>query len=254
MLDFYLMVKCGVRETLSINTIKEKINIAKEFGYKGINLTSQSFDSNNWIRVAHLIENDSLTYILSLRPYETTPEYCVRMLSAFNEISNNEIVLNMVSSRHEYDKVIYEEDVEIEERRVMCEQFINDMKSCETIQISNKQKIFITGSTEITKNTVNNSADGIIVVLNKFINGNYSLQNKEVLVRLSILFDENIDSYTLHDLENENVIYGTTESIKEQILSLKEKGATGILVSGIDGGVDDEKINNLVKYFNSEEV
>ncbi len=84
----------------SDNTVEGIRKFSKELdeiGYYSVLLTYDSKDPDRWIKAAHVLDTEQkIKYMPAIRTYSMSPEYCVMMSRAFNEIQKNRLMLNII--------------------------------------------------------------------------------------------------------------------------------------------------------------
>ncbi len=116
MLTFHWMNRRS--EFLSASGIKRLYSLKEKFGYESILLTSKEQQSDNFIKCAATLDPmKKIKYMLAVRPYSMSAQYCAQMVAAFNEIAPGRLMLNIVSGETSGEKKdpdpCYEVDIDI---------------------------------------------------------------------------------------------------------------------------------------------
>jgi len=249
---FHWMYKCSDRGiTQDFKEIKELSEKLEEYGYESINLTSQAFQEDNWINIAHVIDpNKKIKYSLTVAPFSMNPVYCAMMVHSFQRISPDRIMVGIANGKDETEG-FFGDVTSKEERRLKSRDFARRFLNFKLDKYDFKPEILFFGKSEQTIKNVQDFGDGLIICLNDFINNKDSLNlNKKIIIRLSLCILDNEQPEfleNLNDLETNRVLYGNKNEIVSQLDNLISLGATDFLISNVDVDVNSDKIHELVK-------
>jgi len=248
-MNFHCMIKSG----LSTQDLKKAFNELDMVGYKSFLLTFSSEGSDYLVKAANAYQDGQSTGLMfAIRPYAMSPRYLAMMIKSLNEITNNQIMINIIAGTFDKEADLFVTNTSIDDRKAFAGEFVKKLREhCLDLQIT--PKVYFSGSSTQTISNVEEHGDGIIMLLSDYIR-NKSIINslgKEAIARAFILVDESDDiSKARFDAlpngrEKENCIYGTKQSVLAQ---LTEIGCSDFLISGIPYDHYNESVNSLVKH------
>ncbi|CAB4146011.1 Luciferase-like domain containing protein [uncultured Caudovirales phage] len=242
--------------------LSSKLN---DYGYYSILLTYHSRIPDNWIKCANLINlKEKIKYMIAVRTYAISPEYCAMMCESFNRIANDRLMLNIVSGdlhkgESSVDDVILINDyIKTQEDRVIytrkfMEKFIN-------MPIMNKKpEIVITGRSDYAIETASKYGDYGIMMLSEFLKDPKkfdSINNKIVSCSLLIRETDKECEEFLFNLFGEDsnssiyksTIYGSIDTIKDKIWYFKNKyNINDFLINLYEEDTYSENIHQFIK-------
>lgn len=231
----------------SIN-LKELCDEFNNFGYESVLFTVYSRGYDMWTRVANAIsEKHTFKYMMAVRPYLFSPQYLAMLVSSFQKLSNDRVILNMVHGTirdvETFDGIV---DLNFnlldpDERKRHLLIFLDAFKN--NIEMSVKFKvpeIIISGQSDQVLEAAKANDANIALWHDMFIaNPERILKNNfnKVYISTYILVTET-------DKEAESIInslpeerrsaislYGSKETLKNKIIKLSEMGVTDIIFS-----------------------
>jgi alkanesulfonate monooxygenase SsuD/methylene tetrahydromethanopterin reductase-like flavin-dependent oxidoreductase (luciferase family) len=230
-------------EDTSIDHLKTISNIVDEFGYESILLVYHSKLDDNWIKAARVLDiNHKFKYMPAIRTYAISPEYCAMISKAFYSIAPNRLMLNIVSGdlhKEETsieDLVWFSKDLDTPEKRLI---YTDDWLS-KFLKLSNNtvSEIVMGGHSDETKlmaekyNAINLS---MLNMHKQAYNRPNFIKNTKQMLSLSIIINES--QTEVKDMLSKSLgsdqwtIYGNKNSVKKQLIDLKQLGATDLLIS-----------------------
>jgi alkanesulfonate monooxygenase SsuD/methylene tetrahydromethanopterin reductase-like flavin-dependent oxidoreductase (luciferase family) len=244
----------------SVEDIKEVSQKLEDSGYYSMLMVYHSKISDYFIKAARAIDpRHRLKYMQAIRTYAISPEYCAMMCEAFNEISNNRLMLNIVSGDLHKDETSIDDVVFINEmiktpdqRLKYTEEWISKFNSLDIM--SNKPEIVMAGHSEKTKRMAKDLGYTHVSQLNMYLesyNLDTNIINEKQMVALGISIKENTDEAEnffskLTEAEKGWTICGTVDFITEKISWLQKMGVTDIMVVPLSGDNPDD-IHSLIK-------
>jgi len=231
----------------SVSGLQKLSKELDDVGYYSMLLTYDSVVSDNWIKTAKAIdENQKIKYMIAIRTYAISPEYCVMMSKGFNEISENRLILNVTSGNfqpHEnpINNLIYINDqVDTREKRIAyTKKWIKKYK--ELYNELNIPEIVISGHSPETTDIAKNYAD---YHLTSYKHVGSFFHNKNIIA-INIIVDNNINKIenflNQYGYKKEFVLYGNEDMVYKKLVNiLKENENTNIefMFSGL---LEDEK-------------
>jgi hypothetical protein len=249
----------------------------EDSGYESVLLTFHSQQADYFIKsAAALIPGDRLKYMLALRPYHVSAQYCGMMTIAYNEVDKNRLVFNWVAGdfHQREDEPQMESDIfgksesvdTVQKRTTFLREFIKTYKFyCPT---SIRPPMVFSGYSDYTLDTVRMFNGTSLCMLDTY-RGNIEkfegVENRMVAAVVSILksnedieeFNKKVIPSNPRDL-NYSII-GDYETVKKQILELKNEKITDLLIithrTYLDDLLNKENfimVNKLVKEINSQ--
>jgi alkanesulfonate monooxygenase SsuD/methylene tetrahydromethanopterin reductase-like flavin-dependent oxidoreductase (luciferase family) len=249
----------------SIGHLKTISGIVDEFGYESILLVYHSKIDDNWIKAARALDtNHKFKYMPAIRTYAISPEYCAMISKAFYSISPNRLMLNIVSGDLHGEETSIEDliwfgkDLDTPEKRLK----YTDDWLLKFFELSNNtvSEIVMGGHSNETKlmaekyNAINLS----MLNMHKQSYGNPNfIKNTKQMLSLSVIINESqaeVDRMLSKSLGSDQwTIYGNKDSVKMQLNSLKDLGATDLLVSPHPEDKDVSSIHYLIKEMIGEQ-
>jgi alkanesulfonate monooxygenase SsuD/methylene tetrahydromethanopterin reductase-like flavin-dependent oxidoreductase (luciferase family) len=252
-----LRTNSGSDSVANIARLSSRLNHS---GYKSMLLTYFSKSQDNWIKAVKAgSENESIKYLVAIRTYAISPEYCAMICRSFEEILPNKLSLNIVHGSIKDSENVFESLVNFDQRlesaegrriytRDWLEKFLN-------LDHGNPE-IYLSGNSDETRGLCNYFNVGHAASLNKFkkyLNAGGKVINSIEMIAASIVIrdtDEEALSFIMNSNEKNMIswtIYGSQESVESQIKELETIGVTDIM---IDGYLEDEeyfRIDKMVK-------
>lgn len=254
----------------------------EDAGYESVLLTFHSSQADYFIKsAAAIVPGHKLKYMIALRPYHVSPQYCSMMTMAYNEIDQGRLVFNWVAG--DFHNRSDESDIEfdifgksdlidtIKKRTTFLRDFVKMYKMY--CPISVMPPMVFSGFSDYTLDTAKMFGGTSLCMLDTYrdlpdrFNG---IENRMVAAVVTILdSEEEIEKYKekVMPLNPRHMLFsivGTHESVKQQILKLKDEKITDLLIATSAVYMDDSwnnstwntenhaKVNKLVKEINTE--
>lgn len=246
-------------------------------GYYSVLLTFHSQQADYFVKsAAALTPGHKLKYMIALRPYHVSPQYCAMMTIAYHEIDKNRLMFNWVAGdfhtrndepHTEFDIFLKSEPVDtVEKRTVFLRDFVKMYKLyCPT---SAKPEMVFSGYSDYALDTVRMFNGTSLCMLDTY-RGNAQrfegIEKRMAAVTISILDSNNdIEEYSQKALHHNPNLMGHTlagdyETVKNKILALENEKITDLLiityVPSLDKSWNKEnykRVNKLVKEINNE--
>lgn len=234
-------------------------------GYYSLLLVYHSTQPDAWIKCAHALnKKHKFKYMIAMRPYAISPEYFSMMCNAFNELSPNRIMFNIVAG-----------DLQKEEKSVEHALFIGDLidtsekrieytanwikKLKEIKKIWPFPEIVMSGFSEKTLETAAEFADYNLCMIDTYKDHTERfMKNKKRMVSAQIVIRDTyeeakkfVDINVPEKHKQAWTIFGTDKDIIKEFEYLESIGVTDIMLRVNN---QDDKINllhNFVKEYNS---
>jgi len=220
----------------------------ENIGYESVLLTFHSQSPDYLVKsAAALIPGQNLKYMIALRPYHISPQYCGMITEAFNQIDPNRLIFNWIAGD---DKSTAGEQPQMDvygntdtldsiiKRTTFLRNFIKDYNSISFL--TNKPQMIFSGYSEYTLETTK-MFDGTSLSMIDDYRDNLArfngIKNRMVAVSPIILdTQEDVDEYkkflpTKGSRLLEMSIVGTRENVKKDLLKLENEGITDVLIN-----------------------
>jgi alkanesulfonate monooxygenase SsuD/methylene tetrahydromethanopterin reductase-like flavin-dependent oxidoreductase (luciferase family) len=264
MLKFHFMHQYEIPNEQSMI---ENSFIFENVGYESVLYPFTTNTPDNWFKIIRTLNtNHKFKYMVALRPFHLSPEYCAMMIEAMNQIQPNRLILNLLSGQNtpnqKEHETFYDNTYTVDskqDRREYVRFYIEKLLSNNLISV--KPKFVISGYSEYAIDTAKQYNQIILSMLAEYRGvPNRFLDVKRKMVAINLLirdtWEEANDSldymieswinpgYTekekqhIRKEEKINTFLGTAEQVKEQLLSLEQEGITDVLVSIFSTDID----------------
>lgn len=240
MIKFHWMQRVTPYTLLLPDEMKDNNQIFNKLNYESVLLTYYEGMSNAFIKIANSIKpNDSFKYMVAVRPFTVSIDFLISILNAFNEISKDRIVLNLVVGN------VSNEILDYNKRLEHHREFIKDFRSKYNITT------YISGSSDYVIETGLDYADGIIT---EFANYNKfkTMLDKNIIFLIPICVrDTKEEAESLGKQMGFEGVYGNINDIKIKLEEIENMGIKQLMLCPLDN--DDQQyrihdtIYNLIK-------
>jgi alkanesulfonate monooxygenase SsuD/methylene tetrahydromethanopterin reductase-like flavin-dependent oxidoreductase (luciferase family) len=249
----------------------------EDAGYESVLLTFHSSQADYFIKsAAAIVPGHKLKYMIALRPYHVSPQYCSMMTMAYNEIDQGRLVFNWVAG--DFHNRSDEPDIEfdifgksdltdtIKKRTTFLRDFVKMYKMY--CPISVMPPMVFSGFSDYTLDTAKMFSGTSLCMIDTYrenLNKFDGIKNRMVSAFVTIIESEKeIEEFKkitipLNPRHMNFSIIGNYETVKEQILNLKDEKITDLLVvtevTHMDESWNKENdviVNKLIKEINSE--
>ena len=240
-------------------------NILEDAGYYSVLTVYHSQISDSWIKIAHALNPEHrLKYMIAMRTYAISPEYCAMMCEGFNEISPNRLMLNIAAGDVHIDETSVDDVVAIsdllkthEDRVKYTSDWLNKFLNLELLR--NKPEIIVSGTSENTINNANIYGDGHLSMYCSYKEGLKELIKtpKKMVCVAMVIRDTHEEAREFYEGLPKNMgylscLFGTEYEIIESINNLKKEGVTDLLISKAHDDEQYYRIHSMVKRFNNK--
>lgn len=239
-------------------------------GYKSVLYVFDSHTASYFIKIAKTLNTQhSFKYLIALRTFTISPDFCATILKAFHEIQPNRISLNLLAGdlntriNKIEDKQVdfkgsYEAIENVQDRRENVRWFTKKIR--ENTQLENIHTDFVfSGLSDYALETARIYNSPILVMIDDYFNnrGNFK-NNQQVMVSVRILIretdNEALESLNLlstRDRDKDCTICGTEDTVMKRIKELETSGVTDLLLHAFDDDIESVKgLHRLVKKYN----
>lgn len=257
------------RGVLSPKEIASRSVQWNDSGYSSVLLTFNSSSPDNWIKAAAACHpGQKLKYMIALRPYHLSPQYCAMMVEAFNLIDPGRLILNFVAgdvqNRPEEGA---QQDVfgnseklkTIDDRKKFLRLFVQELISSNVI--TTKPELVFSGFSEYTVETayINNGIllamyDDYLRNIELFSKVNQRMVAVQAFVRDTDAEASEITKIINRERELDYTIYGSKETIKSKLLLMKSQGITDVLIHSHFHDNELDKIHLAIKEILQEGI
>jgi hypothetical protein len=266
-------------EPLNAKRLRSLSSRLEDYGYYSVLLTFHSKSPDYLIKsAAALIPGDKLKYMIALRPYHISPQFCAMVTEGYNEIDSERLIFNWIAgdfdSRNDesiqVDVLGKTESIDnIIKRTVFLRNFVKQYNSFDIV--SKKPEMVFSGLSDYTLETTkifNGTSLCMIDDYRKNIQSFDGIKNRMVCVNPIIInSNKEIEDYkkiinSINPRSVDTTIIGDRDSVKEKLFKLKNEGITDILLDtnrpeafGIfnrESRINDMLVNDLVKEMNYE--
>jgi|LauGreDrversion4_2_1035121.scaffolds.fasta_scaffold173245_3 alkanesulfonate monooxygenase SsuD/methylene tetrahydromethanopterin reductase-like flavin-dependent oxidoreductase (luciferase family) len=263
MLTFHWMNRRN--ELLSPSGIKRLYSQKEKFGYESILLTTKEHQSDAFITCAATLDPlKKIKYMIAVRPYSISAQYCAQMVASFNEIAPGRLMLNIVSGETSGEKKdpdpCYEVNVDINTPQgrldyvpIWLEKFTNTyaMGKKPTILVGTKNIELLNSTKQYTDISLCMMDDYVRNPDQYRLNYNRRMVSAQVIIRNT---DEEAleiinNTYTSKPRIKDWTLWGSRETVKQKIINLKDIGVTDVMLNnGTDVIQQDTDIIDQLVY------
>ena len=248
----------------TIESLKEYSEILNNSGYESVLTVYHSTIADNWIKTARVLnKKHKLKYMVAIRTYAISPEYCAMMCKAFYEIQSNRLILNILAGDLQKEENSINNVLEIndliktyEDRVLYTKKWMDKFLESDIFKKNPKIKpiLILSGS---SKQTIENSekyGDGHLTTYSKYkyeLNGQVNTKIKMVYVDIIIrdTYEEAIEYIpkNINEVQMQSIIAGTELQIIEKFKEMEEEGITDIMICRKQEDKEQDRIHNLIK-------
>jgi len=251
-------------------SIKNFFNVLNDTGYDGILFVYHSTVSDYWIKCARYLDTShKFKFIIAMRTYAISPEYCNMICNSFNEIQPGRLKLNVVAGDlHEHetsvsDVVFISDLINTTEKRVF---YTKEWLEKFTKISKDLPEIIISGYSDMANKNAELYADEQLMMLSTYKNlmkDKIKCKGKMVSVPVCIAdTNEEAEEKILklwgnNDMMMDSAVYGTKEEVIKQIISLSEIGITNALISPVEPEQEDvmhKMAKELIREINNANI
>ena len=237
----------------------------EKVGYDSLLLTFNSASQDNWIKsAAALIPGHKLKYMIALRPYHLSPQYCAMMIEGFNSIEKDRLILNFVAgdvqNRPEEpdQKDVFGETEKlktIDDRKKFVRDFVSELTASKVI--TSMPEFVFSGYSPYTIETAE-IYNGIGLSMCDDYERNKELfaglSRKMVSARMLIRETKEqaeaaVDAIISRDREKEFTVYGDESTVFSKLMEMKSNGVTDILTHQYHNDEESHRIHSAMAKF-----
>lgn len=233
---------------LSAVELRNLSNYLEDIGYESLLLTFHSESPDYLIKsAAALIPGKKLKYMIALRPYHMSPQYCAMITEGFNQIDSDRLIFNWIAGdSHNRLEEKPQMDVygntdtldTIVKRTTFLRKFVEDYNSLSFL--SKKPGMVFSGYSEYTLETTRMFYGTSLSMIDDYRDNKdrfEGIKNRMVAVSPIILNSQKeVDEYkeflpTRSSRFLSMSIVGTMENVKNQLLDLELEGITDVMIN-----------------------
>jgi hypothetical protein len=261
----------------SVQELKDLSHRLEDCGYESVLLTFHSEQADYFLKsAASLLPGDKLKYMIALRPYHVSAQYCSMMTKAYNQIDKDRLVINWVAGDfHNRDD---DSDIEldvfgeseltdtIQKRTTFLRNFVKMYKLY--CPVSERPPMVFSGHSDYTLETVRMFGGTSLCMLDTYrqnVSKFDGIDKRMVSSNVTILeSQEDLEEYMTKvspaDPRHADFsIIGDSQTVKQKIFELKNEGITDLLLFTNTPYLDDlwndnndKMVNKLIKEISSE--
>jgi alkanesulfonate monooxygenase SsuD/methylene tetrahydromethanopterin reductase-like flavin-dependent oxidoreductase (luciferase family) len=247
-------------EQLTEDVMRKNSFIFNEVGYESVLYPFTTNHSDNWFKIIRTLNTEhSFKYMIALRPFHISPDYCAMLIEAMNEIQPDRLILNLLSGQdtptQNEHQTFYNDSLSLESkqsRREYIRLYIHKLLNNNLISV--KPKFVISGYSEYAISTAKTYGETILAMLTeynsmheRFVHSKKNMVAVNLLIRNTTeeaanVLDNMIENWIdpnyneeekqkIRVEEKNNSLFGTEQEVKQQLLSLEQAGVTDVLVS-----------------------
>ena len=260
-----------------LKALKDLSVVLEDSGYYSVLLTFHSGQADYFVKSAAALKpGDKLKYMIALRPYHVSPQYCSMMTKAYSQIDKNRLVFNWVAGDFhtredepelEFDVFGESEIIDtIQKRTTYLRNFVNMYKLYCPTEI--RPPMVFSGSSDYSLETAKMFKGSSLCMLDTYrenIEKFDGIASRMVSANVTILeSNKDVEEYTQNAREvnprhiNFSII-GNYETVKQKIIELKNEKITDLLLftdspnlTLYENQHNDMMVNKLVKEINNE--
>lgn len=224
------------------NEMQELAKKLADNGFYSILLTYHSKISDNWIKAARIASNDlNLKFMIAIRTYAISPEYCAMMSKSFNEFAENKLMLNIAAGDLHKDETSVEDVIEInnliatsQQRVEYTRKWLDKFTSLQMIK-NDMPELVMAGTSENTLLNVDTYGDYTLCMLHDRYKVLNKTKKKKHILSFQVMIGDTEEEAKEHwDRLPEGqklwAIYGTEDSVVDQFINLENEGITDIMI------------------------
>ena len=235
-------------------------NILNGSGYYSVLTVYHSKLPDYWLKIANIINKEhSLKYMIAMRTYAISPEYCAMMCESFNTIDPNRLMLNVAAGDLHKDETSVSDVVEIsnsidtyEGRTEYTGKWLDKFLNVKILK--HKPETIVSGTSDKTIDNANKYADAHLSMYSSYSSGlKDKLKTKRKMVSCSVIIRDSKEEASKLLQENEgemirnSTIYGTEEEVIARIQELSNEGVTDLLITRRLEDDQPARIHHMVK-------
>jgi len=226
--------------------IKKFNDLVDDIGYFGVLFVYHSKDRDYLLPIVrNLDKSHSFKYILAMRAYAISPEYCNMLVESFNKIAPGRLALNIVAGDLHADETVLEDVVDIsstldttKKRTEYTRRWLD--KFIKLLNRNSLSYLIVSGYSEESTASASCYADAQLCMLSTYINEmKDQVKTKDKMASTGIVFVDqsgNEQSEFLEKIKKENTmiydstIFGNEDEIILKIKQLENLGINNIMI------------------------
>jgi hypothetical protein len=264
-------------QPLNAEKLRDLSSELENFGYHSVLLTFHSKSPDYLIKsAAALIPGNKLKYMIALRPYHISPQFCAMVTEGYNQIEPNRIIFNWIAGDfHNRKDEGLQVDVfgstkeidDIVKRTTFLRNFVDQYNSFDIV--TKKPEMVFSGFSDYTLETVKIFNGTSLCMIDDYRNNLKKFDEiQKIMVCVNPIILESNDEvkeykekiYSVNPRSIQTTIIGDRKTVKEKLIELKNEKITDILLdtnrpefSGLMHELsrkNDILVNELVKEIN----
>jgi alkanesulfonate monooxygenase SsuD/methylene tetrahydromethanopterin reductase-like flavin-dependent oxidoreductase (luciferase family) len=224
-------------------------------GYHSVLLTVHSRKADYLPLVAAIMRRDyAIKYMLAVRPYLLSPQYFTMLMAGMQNIAKDKLIINWVHGvmypEETFDAVLNVTDdmYEPSVRRDHMRNFLNALKETDMMSPIELPESIISGATDEIMEMAKEFGLHFGTGYDLFLKEHEKIKSygfDKVFLQTGIIVretDEEAFRVRKEKFPDINVIYGSPETVKKELLRLHHLGATDFFVSNVFHGGKEERL------------
>ena len=235
-------------------------NILNDSGYYSVLTVYHSKLPDYWLKIANIINKEhDLKYMIAMRTYAISPEYCAMMCEAFNTIDSNRLMLNVAAGDLHKDETSVADIVDIdssidtyEGRTEYTDRWLNKFLNIKLLK--NRPEIIVSGTSDQTIENANKYADAHLCMYSSYSSGlKDKINTPRKMVSCSVVIrDSKEEAFSIlpdndGEMMRNSTLYGTEEEVVKRIKDLEKEGITDLLITRRLEDTQPARIHQMIK-------
>ncbi len=255
----------------TLESLEKYSEILNDSGYESILTVYHSTIADNWIKAARVLnKNHKFKYMIAIRTYAISPEYCAMMCKAFYEIAEDRLILNILAGDLQKEEESVNNVIEIndlikthEERTVYTKRWLEKFVNLNIFKNNPniKPQLIMSGTSKQTLENAELFGDGHLCT---YANYKFDLKD-QIKTKIKMVYIDIVvrDSYEdcikyipgdENRIQKESTIVGTETQVIEKLKEMKKEGITEIMVCRRPEDEEHHRIHALIKKINNENL
>lgn len=254
----------------TLESLEKYSEILNDSGYESMLTVYHSVIADNWIKTARILnKNHKFKYMIAIRTYAISPEYCAMMCKAFYEISKNRLILNILAGDLKQEEESIDNVIEInnlitthEDRTIYTKRWLEKFVNLNIFKNNPKIKpqLIMSGTSKQTLENAEIFGDGHLCTYANYIDLKDQIKNKIKMVYIDLVLRDTYEESAKYIPGDENkilkysTIAGTEEQVIKKFKEMKSEGITDIMVCRKEEDEEQYRIHSLIKKINDNKI
>lgn len=226
--------------------IKELMVNLEDLGFSGVLFTYSFYNNDYFVKIANTIDtNKKIKYMIAIRPYTISPQYLCMINNAFNKISKDRIIINLLTGWiYDSEKLIggIQGPVNDNSSNIDRSNYLIEYVKTLTETKSKMPDFYVSVTNKILFDNVCDNK--VIIPYDVYIKNELDLDYNKTMISITPVIretEEELLNLKEIKLEQSDVFYFTVNEFKEFINNLELKNIYNILMGHNDGDQESKK-------------